>query len=471
MQSLESLPKFLKQISQDIQSAGGDSYLVGGWVRDSILGVDSKDYDVEVYRLEEAQLLKLLSQYGKPSSVGKSFGVYIMRVAGINYDFSFPRTETKIGEGHKGFEVQPDPHLTFEVASSRRDFTINAMGLNLFTGQIEDPQGGQIDLQAKVLRHVGPAFGEDPLRALRAIQFAARFDLQVPPDTIEICREQDLSELSTERFEEEFKKLLLKAHHIDVGLLFIREMHLLRFFPELDALIPTFESLDQTRGYSPSEFPLGAQINQASHYLNYFQDERDQLIFMYTILTMGLEDSLYKSFMARFTQDVKLLKGIESRRQAWGRYQAWIHSVECKDVGPGDASEFQAPSIPPGVIRRIALDCPIREFALILHLLGASVDELNDTDIAQALQQERWRSYLFKLQGLRPAMTTLVESSIQWHVFDDAPEAWFQGRDLIAMGYRPGPQFGQSLKQCFEKQLDEEFIDRSSAEAWLKAQF
>lgn len=429
MQSLESLPKFLVQVSQDIHQAGGASYLVGGWVRDALLGVESKDYDIEVYGLEEDELLNLLRPYGKPSSVGKSFGVYIMRVQGIHYDFSFPRTETKVGQGHRGFEVQADPHLNFEVASSRRDFTINAMGYNLFTQEIEDPQQGQKDLASRTLRHVGPAFGEDPLRALRAIQFIGRFNLTVPQETIQICQEQDLSELSTERFEEEFKKLLLKSKHITRALDYLIEMHLIRFFPELSSVIPV------------------TSIDEAHEYLSYFDDERDQLIFMYTLLTLQMNNSDFESFMARFTNDAKLLKGIRSRRMAFDYWTA------------GD--EVQSP----GVIRRIALNCPIQEFMLYISLTQGSPSQIKS--IQEAILNQRITYLLENPKTLDPKLQVITESAQKWGVFIEATQPWFQGRDLIAEGFKPGPKFGVALKECFEKQLDEEFKDPQAAKAWL----
>lgn len=479
MQSLEILPKFLLNIAHDIHELGGESHLVGGWVRDHILGVDSKDYDVEVSGLEEEVLLAILNRYGKASSVGKSFGVYLMRHLDVQYDFSFPRTEVKIGDGHRGFEIQSDPFLDFVTASQRRDFTINAMGFNLVTGQIVDPQKGQQDLDNRLLKHVGPAFGEDPLRALRAIQFASRFDLTVPQATVDICAEQDLSELSTERFEEEFKKLLLKSTHISKGLWLIREMKLLRFFPELESLIPTRDELSKSSAKSQNpEFELGLQLNTATLYLDYFDDERDQLVFMYTLLGLDLDDAVMDSFLARFTNDIKLIKRVQARRRAWFRYRNDVVQLSDSDDMSHDLSEIsQMSQILPGVIRRIALDCPIQEFALILWIKSLKLD-LKGRKEFDGLGQSRsiWKTTL--LSNPQPTdldqiqftsdIIGLVHSAKNWGVFDEAPTAWYQGRDLISLGYTPGPQFGPALKACFEMQMDEAFEDKDTALLWLK---
>src|SRR5690606_3365988 len=150
--------------------------------------------------------------------VGKAFGVITMARDGAVYDFAFPRTERKTGEGHRGFDVTADPSLDFATASSRRDFTINAMGLRLPDFELVDCHGGRADLERGLLRHVSPAFSEDPLRALRAVQFAARFGFDIHPSTQALCAAQPLDELPRERLFAEFKKLLLLAARPSIGL-------------------------------------------------------------------------------------------------------------------------------------------------------------------------------------------------------------------------------------------------------------
>ena len=171
----KKLPAKLIQISEAISKEGGTTYLVGGWVRDAILNKDCKDFDLEIYGISDSHLDSVLKRFGKPSHVGKAFGITLLVIDGIQYDFAFPRTEQKVDEGHKGFEVQTDPYMSFSEAASRRDFTINAMGMKIPQFELEDPYNGKKDLENLILRHVGPAFVEDPLRALRAVQFAACF--------------------------------------------------------------------------------------------------------------------------------------------------------------------------------------------------------------------------------------------------------------------------------------------------------
>ena len=182
------IPERLMRIAERIRSAGGRCYLVGGFVRDALLGKSSRDFDVEVYDLEQQALLAILKDFGRPNLVGKAFGVIHLVSRGLDLDFSFPRTESKIGEGHRGFLVQTHLHLSFQEAARRRDFTVNAMGLSLPDLLLSDPYGGKSDLEKGILRHVSSAFAEDSLRVLRGVQFASRFSLRLVPETAELCR-------------------------------------------------------------------------------------------------------------------------------------------------------------------------------------------------------------------------------------------------------------------------------------------
>src|SRR3989338_2589134 len=224
----------LEKITQAILAAGGKPILVGGCVRDKLLGLASKDFDIEVYGLSLEQLEAALNRLGPVYAVGKSFGVFKL----FNFDISLPRTENKAGKGHKVFVVQSDSNLTFEQASKRRDFTINAMGIDLETGKLLDPHEGQTDLKNKILRHVSDAFEEDPLRVFRACQFAARFEFKIHHDTLQKCLalESELNTLPWERIGEEFKKLLL-AQKPSIGLQALLDTRALSLFPELEALI------------------------------------------------------------------------------------------------------------------------------------------------------------------------------------------------------------------------------------------
>ena len=172
-------------IARAVRDAGGRALIVGGWVRDKLLGRDAKDIDLEVYGLSADRLKDVLAAFGSVNTVGESFTVY--KVADL--DVSLPRRESKVGRGHRGFEVTGDPHLSVEEAARRRDFTINAIAWDPLTGEYLDPHDGRADLERRVLRAVDVrTFGEDSLRVLRAVQFAARFDCTLDPATFDLCR-------------------------------------------------------------------------------------------------------------------------------------------------------------------------------------------------------------------------------------------------------------------------------------------
>ncbi len=195
-----------------VSAQGGAGVLVGGCVRDHLLGIKAKDIDIEVYGIDKDRLEQILTLHFSVVAVGKSFGIFKVTVIDKGeretIDVSLPRSENKEGSGHKGFVVTTDPHMPFEQASARRDFTINAMGIDVATNELIDPHGGFSDLRAHRLKHVSAAFSEDPLRVLRAAQFCARFALTLDPDTVTLCRtlRDELLTLSKERIFEEFQK-------------------------------------------------------------------------------------------------------------------------------------------------------------------------------------------------------------------------------------------------------------------------
>ncbi len=210
----------------------GRPRLVGGGVRDWLLGLAPKDLDVEVAGVDFETLQRALAPFGATDVVGRSFGVVKVRVAatGAEYDFSLPRRESKIGAGHRGFAVAPDPDLDDAAAAARRDFTLNAIAYDPLDGAIIDPHGGQADLAARRLRHTSAAFGEDPLRVLRAFQLAARFDLTLAPETAALCRTISgaYAELPVERVWGEWDKWATKAVAPSRGLAVLEETGWLR---------------------------------------------------------------------------------------------------------------------------------------------------------------------------------------------------------------------------------------------------
>src|SRR5688572_14200425 len=223
-------------IARAVRHEGGRALFVGGWVRDRLLGIPSKDVDVEVSGLPAERLRQILQRFGAVNAVGESFTVF--KVAGV--DVALPRRDSKVGPGHRGFEVTGDPSMSIEEAARRRDFTVNAIAWDPIEEQYLDPFDGRGDLlDRKVLRAVDPrTFGDDSLRVLRGVQFAARFGLDMDPGTMELCRRIPLDDLPAERIWGEIEKLLLRAPRPSTGFELALELGVVdRLFPELRALV------------------------------------------------------------------------------------------------------------------------------------------------------------------------------------------------------------------------------------------
>ena len=233
----EDVTSKAEEIAERVHALGGSAYYVGGYVRDRLLGRDSKDIDIEIHGITEDALIELLSDMGETASFGISFGIHTLRGTGI--DIALPRTERSTGQGHRQFDVSVDPFIGTEAASSRRDFTINALMQDVLTGEILDYHGGREDLEKGIIRHVSDAsFADDPLRVLRAASFASRLGFAIAEETASLCRSIDISQLSSERIEEELAKALLGSDSPSVFFEELRRMDQLSFwFPELEALI------------------------------------------------------------------------------------------------------------------------------------------------------------------------------------------------------------------------------------------
>ena len=226
-----------REIARRVARLGGRAYYVGGFVRDALLGRENKDVDMEVHGISVEALKDILDELGHRITVGESFGVFNLK--GYDLDIAMPRKEEARGRGHRDFEIFVDPFIGTEAAARRRDFTFNALMQDVLTGEIVDHFGGQEDLHRGILRHVcDTSFGEDPLRVLRAAQFAARFECTVTEETVALCRRMDLGALPRERIEGELKKALLKAERPSRFFQVLRQMDQLDpWFPELKALI------------------------------------------------------------------------------------------------------------------------------------------------------------------------------------------------------------------------------------------
>ncbi len=453
--SNSTLPPRLLQIAAEISAAGGATYLVGGWVRDLILGATGHDFDLEVYGLDMEKLFNILVRHAKPNLVGKAFGIITMRMEGMNFDFAFPRTENKIGPGHKGFAVTPDPNLTFETASSRRDFTINAMGLKLPDLELADFHGGLRDLETRVLRHVSPAFSEDPLRVLRAVQFAARFRLDIAPETQELCRHLSLTELPAERIYGEIKKLLLKAEQPSLGLEWMRRLGLLEYFPELKALIdvpqePEWHPEGDVWTHNNMVVDEAAQLRREEY------GEFDNMALMLGALCHDFGKPMSTSFSeGKWRSPAHDVRGEGPTRTFLARL---THETALVETVVTFVREHLKPAllykargdVKPSAIRRLALRVDIDKLVRV-----ARADHFGRTT-PDALAREF------------PAGEWLLEQSRFLNVLESKPKPYLTGKFLLSLGMKPGPEIGRLIAESFELQLEGELGDAMAAEEWAR---
>ena len=417
------------EIAHKIKAAGGRALLVGGSVRDGLLGREAKDVDFEVFGLECDEVLKL---FPGADTVGKSFGVIKLG----NIDVAFPRRETKLGLGHKAFQIESDPKLTLAEAAARRDFTVNAIYLDPLTGEHLDPYGGIADLRAKVLRQVSSHFAEDPLRVLRGMQFVARFDLNPTAELIETCRTMTPEGLPRERLFDEWQKLLLKGRRISKGLEFLRATGWVKYYPELQKCI----GCEQDPGWHPE----GDVWNHTLECLD--RMEKGDIVVALAVLchdfgkpyctkfdpkagrirslghdTIGVKYAL--RFLRRLTNEERLLKEVPPLVQFHMSPYAYYRS---------HASDSAVRRLSAKVVR-------------IDRLL--KVAEADNTP----------RAALDWLKGVAERLD----------IAQNAPKPIVLGRHLLAKGMTPGPQMGQELKALYEAQLDGRFFNlENGLELW-----
>jgi len=455
------LPKIIETISKRLHKHKAKAIVVGGSVRDHFLKLPIKDYDIEVYGLDDIeQLEKILVEFGSVNLVGKSFGVLKFVHEKEEYDFSFPRLESKVGKGHRGFDVETDGSMTFRQAALRRDFTVNAMGYDVEEKAFLDPFNAQEDIDAHLLRHIDDnSFVEDPLRVYRAVQFCARFGYELAPETKKLCRnmvkEGLLEELPKERIYKEFVKLLLKSPKPSLGFEEMRELGMLSSFPELEAVIDVPQD--------PKWHPEGdvwvhtmMSVDAMAGLLG--EDKKQNLKYMFTILchdfgkanTTAMDEDgriraighehegieLTKSFMYRLTSEHDFIESI-------------LPLVE-HHLKP---SQFYTAKSKNKAIRKLAIKVNIEELVIVAKadFLGRTTKE--------------------SLEGNYKAGEWLLEKAKSLKVQNRPLDNLLQGRDLIDLGLKPSPEFKMILDEVYELQMEGTICNKEEALAYVEKTF
>lgn len=428
------------ELALAVRGAGGRALIVGGWVRDRWLGLRSKDIDVEVYGIPAAGLRTLLERFGRVETIGESFTVY--KLGAI--DVSLPRRESKVGPGHRGFLVEGDPAMSVDEAARRRDFTINAISFDPLTGEHLDPCGGRADLAARRLRLVDAAtFGDDSLRVLRAMQFVARFELAVTPETMAVCRAIPLDDLPSERIWGEFEKLLLLPSRPSLGFEFAREAGVVssllpemaaligcgqepEWHPEGDVWVHTLMVVDQARARI-DDLPRWAKIAvMLGAVCHDFGKPATTAFFDGRIRSYNHEEAGVEPARALLDRlNVHAIDGVDVRAQVFG--------LTAHHLKPGAWHKVRD-EVGDGAFRRLAQKVDLE---LLARLAAADcVGRAGPFDCS--------------------AMSWFVERARALGVEHEAPKPLLLGRHLLALGLAPGPEVGRILRQVYERQLDGE---------------
>jgi tRNA nucleotidyltransferase (CCA-adding enzyme) len=448
------LPATAIEVCTLLNQAEGTAYLVGGCVRDMAMGMAPKDIDIEVYGIEEEHLQTLLNQHGRVELVGKQFGVFKFWYHHHEIDIALPRTEIKTEQGHRGFEVTPDPFIEPEIASLRRDFTINAMMYDPLNKRLLDFHHGIDHLRKGTLRHVSPAFAEDPLRVLRAMQFAARFKLELDMETAVLCRSllSEADSLPSSRIWTEWQKWC-HAPYPSYGLKVLQQSGWIKLYPELEAIIDCPQD--------PKWHPEGdvwihtlQVVDQAviiADRYGWHGELREYLLLSSLCHDLG-------KAVCTFTDNNGVIRS------------------------PGHSHEGVADSI--RFLKKIAAPKRISQYVLPLvhehmtHMHGDATPRAvrNLAVRLEAASIELWEALVeadasgrAPSPPSRPALEWL-EKAKQMHHHLEKPEPIITGKTLMTAGIKSGPEMGKLLARAYQAQLDGEFDDAAAAEVWLTGQ-
>lgn len=434
-------------IIHSIYDHAGTAYLVGGAVRDLLLGLPVHDLDIEVHDLTMEELTKVLSAFGLVSAVGKSFGV--LKIHSLAVDWALPRTDTS---GRKP-QVSINPMMGIEEALRRRDLTMNALAIELKTMTLLDPFGGREDMVQSILRSPDISFfGEDPLRFYRVMQFIGRFSMYPDPELTHMCETMDISHVSIERIEDEFEKLMLKSTCPSLGLRWLAQINrLAQILPEL--------AQTQTVKQDPIWHPEGnvfehlMQATDASSRLSFANNE-ERLIISYAALCHDLgkfSTTIFKDGRIRSPGHAeagvpltkKLLKRITRKNKI---IDATAILVKCH-MQPGQFIQLHAK------------DAAYRRLALRLATADTTIEMLGKLCLAD--HQGRNPQSHEPLTTHPHFIKAFLKRAQEAESLTSAEKPVLLGRDISDL-VLPGPMMGKYLRYAYEVQLDEGIKDKDT---------
>lgn len=443
----------LREIIDRVADQDGQIFLVGGAVRDLLLGLPVKDIDIEVHGLTLERLAKVLAEFGVVDYVGKSFGV--LRIHGLDIDWSLPRTDSTGRKPH----VTINPFMSIQDAFRRRDLTINAMGVDLKSNELYDPFNGQYDLKHKILRATDrQLFIEDPLRFYRVMQFISRFSMQPDEELNAICASMDIRAISRERIEAEFEKLLLRSAKPSQGIRWLANIKRLHeVLPELAATMDVEQEPDWHPEGTVFEH-LMQTIDAAAQLIRQYSDKfitnQQKLLYMWAALCHDLGKitttifidgrlrsrghdvagvPLTKSMLKRITHNKDLIKTVALLVRYHMEPMVFIHE-----------------GAKPPAYKRLALKLAPYTTVSMLAMLSRADRMGRNPKQEKPLQEQQ--------ADCQPIQEFEKKAQL-YGVADHIEKPILQGKDLLAY-ITPGPQLGNLIKEAYALQLQEGIRDK-----------
>jgi tRNA nucleotidyltransferase (CCA-adding enzyme) len=474
----KSIPQTILNLAQAIQTVGGRALLVGGCVRDMLLDREPKDFDIEVYGLAPEKLADLASTFGEVIDVGKAFGILKLRAenspsfmgeleGALEIDLAIPRSDSKVADGHKGFDVRVDPSMSPADAVRRRDFTINAIMMDPLTGEVIDPTGGATDLEKKILRVVDPTlFGDDPLRVLRALQFVARFDLTVDPESMNIMKAAvpSLKELSPERLRDEWRKLLVLSEKPSIGLQLGFDLGV---FYVLHPELPPMKTTPQNPEWHPEGDVWIHTLMVVDEAAAIVRREALDEHSAFTIVLGALAHDLGKPLVTREIDGKIRSIGHEEAGEAPAR--AFLKAVgvnhEVVEKIVGIVKDHLKPtkyylddhkegmSISDGAIRKLAA-----------RIAPATMNELLLVAEADYFGRGQWRHGESREY---PERLWLLDRAAKLDVLTGPAPHAITGQELIDLCIEPGPKVGELIREA-DRMRDDDGKTKEEIEEWIK---
>ncbi|MCB1025699.1 MAG: HD domain-containing protein [Acidobacteria bacterium] len=460
---MSEIPQKITKLAQTIKDHGGRGMLVGGCVRDELLGIEAKDWDVEVYGLEPEKLREILDDLGTVNAVGEVFTVYKI---GNDLDVSLPRRERKTARGHKGFVVEGDPEMSFEEAARRRDFTVNAILKDILTGEIIDCFGGRDDLKKKILRAVSvETFAEDSLRVLRAAQFASRFGFEIEAETVELCKSIDVTDLPPERIWGEFEKLLLRSEKPSIGLKWFYDLGVVdQLFPEMKALV----GVPQQEEWHPEgdvDVHTLLVVDEARKLIDDLPYAKRVTVMLAALCHDFGKPSTTKFFDGKWRSHAHDVAGVEPTRSFLDTLN--IHTLDGYDVRK-QVIELVIHHLKPGMFFKVKDEMGDGGF----RRLARKVEPDLLYRVAKADSLGRNAEWVPKEKHFdAEPMEWFIKKVRELEVEVEAPKPLLMGRHLIEFGLSPSPQFKEILDEVYERQLDGKIETLKQAKEYAKTIF